>query len=596
MNIKEYLQDRRLITDGAMGTYFDSIKGQDIMAEEANLNAPDVIKEIHKEYIRAGARLLRTNTFAVTQGIFGSNEAVCKNIHAACQIAQKAVEECRAEGSIAAGEEVFVAADIGPLYWEAEKTREETLLDYRFICDCFFQENVDAFVFETQTELDCVEEIARYIKSKQDIFVLVQFAFDKTGYTKGGLGIKSMIRAMENAKDVDAYGFNCGMPSSHLYQMIKDVRFGGKKILSALPNASYTKVIRGKMFYSNNIPYYTEMMEKLDEMGIRILGGCCGTTPEYIKALDERLKEKLLVSLTANGNEEETNSVLQQENPLKEKLKRGEKVIMVELDPPFDDNADKVLEGAAFLKGKGTDVITLSDSPLGRARMESALLAAKVFERTGMPVMPHLSCRDRNTIAIRGFLLGLNMCDIRNLLVVTGDPVQKGDPTKQVFEYNSIRLMNYIKTMNEEVFEGHGFFYGGALNYGGVNKDAIVKRMKDKMAAGASYFLTQPVYSKEDMERIAYLKKETGAAIIVGIMPLVSYKNAVFIHNEMPGITVPKEIMDLYEEGLSREEYEQIAIDVSVKIINELKDNVDGYYFMTPFNRYQLVQKIIDRI
>lgn len=596
MDIKEYLKKNRLITDGAMGTYFDSLKLREIMAEEANVSDPEVIRKIHVEYIRAGARLLRTNTFAVTQSILGSNEAVEENIHAACAIAKDAVEECRREGILKPEEEVFIGADIGPFLSDGEKTWEESMEEYRFICDCFLKEKPDAFVFETQAETDFVEPMTKYIKERKDIFILVQFSFDKTGYTKGGLSVKSMIKRMESIKTVDAYGFNCGMPSSHLYQMLKDVKFGGNKIISALPNASYTKVIRGKTFYSGNIPYYTDMMEKLDGLGIRILGGCCGTTPEYVRELSRRLEGREPADIQVANVLKDSHAVSQEHNFLKEKLDNGEKIIMVELDPPFDDNIDKVLEGASFLAGKGTDIITLSDSPLGRARMESALLAVKLHEKTGIQVMPHLSCRDRNSIAIRGMLLGLNMYGIRNLLVVTGDPVQKGDPTRQVFEHNSIRLMNYIRTMNEEVFLGHGFLYGAALNYAGVNKEAIVKRMKDKMAAGAACFLTQPVYSDADMERIAYLKKETGARIIVGIMPLVSHKNAVFIHNEMPGITVPEEIMGKYDKDLTREEYEQIAVQVSVDIIKKMGDNVDGYYFMTPFNRYRLIQEIIDKI
>lgn len=596
MNIRDYLKENRLITDGAMGTYFDSRKSLEIMAEAGNTETPGLIKEIHKEYLRAGARLLRTNTFAVTKDLFETEEEAAKCIHTACELVREAVGECRKEGILSEDEPVFIGADIGPVGFEFGRTREELLGEYLWITDCFLKENVDCFVFETQAEYDILSEITAYIKTRSDMFILVQFSFDKTGYTKAGLSIPSMVRVMEQENAVDAYGFNCGMSSAHLNQILSKVEFGGNKVISALPNASYTSMNRGRVLYSNNIPYYAEMMEKLDDMGIRILGGCCGTTPEYIRALAERLKDRPLQSLHTKETGGNKESVVQEENPLLIKLNSGKKVIMVELDPPFDDNADKVLEGAAYLKGKGTDVITLSDSPLGRARMESALLAAKVSRETGMPVMPHISCRDKNTIALRGMLLGLSLNDVRNLLVVTGDPVQKGDNVKQVFEYNSIRLMNYIKTMNEEVFAGHPFLYGGALNYNGVNKEAIAARMKSKMAAGAAFFLSQPVYSDEDIQRIVYLKRETGARIIVGIMPLVSHKNAVFIHNEMPGIHVSDEIMARYAEGLTREQYEEIAVEISVDIIEKLGDFADGYYFMTPFNRYGLIQKIINQI
>lgn len=596
MNIREYLKENRLIADGAMGTYFDGLKTLEIIVESGNMQTPALIKEIHKQYIKAGARLLRTNTFAVTRDLFKTEEEVESCIHMACELAREAVEECRKEGILSQEEPVFIGADIGPVGFEFGRTKKALLEEYLWIANCFLREKVDCFVFETQAEYEFLSGITSYIKSCGDWFILVQFSFDKTGYTKAGFSIPSMVRVMEHDKTVDAYGFNCGMSSAHLSQILSKVKFGGNKYISALPNASYTNMSRGRVLYSNNIPYYVEMMEKLDDMGIRILGGCCGTTPEYISALAERLRNRPLRPLLTKETDGSREYIAREENPLFTKLNSGKKVIMVELDPPFDDNADKVLEGAEYLKGKGTDVITLSDSPLGRARMESALLAAKVFRETGMPVMPHISCRDKNTIALRGMLLGLSVNDVRNLLIVTGDPVQKGDSVKQVFEYNSIRLMNYIKTMNEEVFAGHPFLYGGALNYSGVNKEAIAARIKNKLAAGASYFLSQPVYSDEDIERIAYLKKETGAKIIVGIMPLVSHKNAVFIHNEMPGIHVSDEIMARYTEGLTREQYEEIAIEVSVDIIKKLGDFADGYYFMTPFNRYGLIQKIINHI
>lgn len=594
MTIKEYLHNTRLITDGAMGTYYDSIKDKEIIAEEGNLLDADRIKQIHKEYISAGARLIRTNTFATTQETDNIDDTLWI-IDIACQIAHDAVSECRNEGVINETEPVFIGADIGTIIYDADKSREEQLNAYRQICSRFIDNKVDAFVFETQADTELIPELSQFIKSESDIFILVQYSFDKTGFTKGGLGISSMIKTMEAERNIDAYGFNCGMSSSHLYQALKNTGFGGNKFISALPNASYTKMIRGKTFYSNNVPYYLEMMEHLDEMGIRILGGCCGTNPEYIRALSEGLKDRKLSCLKVASQKLSLRDDARA-NPLKEKMDSGAKVIMVELDPPFDDDIEKVVEGAKYLSGKGTDVITLSDSPLGRSRMESALLAAKVAGESKMQVMPHLSCRDRNTIAVRGMLLGLSAFDINNLLIVTGDPVQKGDNIKQVFEMNSIKMMKYLQKMNQEVFAGREIYYGGALNYAGVNKEAIADRIRTKMEAGASYFLTQPVYSDEDIERIGYLKKSTGAKIIVGIMPLVSHKNAVFIHNEMPGINVPDEIMKQYPEGLTREEYEEVAVNVSETIIRKLGDYVDGYYFMTPFNRYQLIQRIIDRI
>lgn len=597
MKLKEYLKNNRLITDGAMETYYDAlceergIKKQEI-AEFDNILNPELIKEIHLNYIRSGARLIRTNTFAANTMYFAERDDIRDNIRCAVKIARQAVEESGVE-------EVFIGADIGSISDVYARDDGDLFDEYRFICDCFLEEGLDVFVFETQSEWRYVKRLADYVKSKADVYVIAQFSFDRTGYTRSGMGVQSMLCEGAEIDSVDSYGFNCGMSSSNMYQVLSKVKLYSNKEVTALPNASYPTVLRGKVVYSNNKQYFTEMMDKIDSLGIRILGGCCGTTPEYIQEISKMLEGKPLsqkkvetLSPDAEDTEKETD------NDFVKKLKRGEKVFVVELDPPFDNKYQKVIDGARYLKGKGTDIITLADSPLARARTDCALLAAKLKREVNIPVMPHISCRDRNTIAIRGLLLGMHLNDLRNLLIVTGDPIPRFDQgaAKPVYDFNSIRLMNYVKQMNEEHFAEDKIYYGGALNYHGVNARAIVTRMKAKMDAGAKYFLTQPIYSQEDVERIKYLKQETGARIFGGIMPLVSYKNAQFIKNEMPGIEVPDEVIEQYKENLTREEYEEIAVKVSVEVAKKLTDVVDGYYFMTPFGRVELIQKIIDEI
>lgn len=597
MNLKEYLRNNRIITDGAMGTYFDQFDTGITFSEEANIKAPEIVKKIHKEYISAGARLIRTNTFAVNECFFEDINQIKNVIKKACLLARKAVEESVNEGAVSKEDKVYIGADIGPCHGTVDESYEEILKEYKYLCDCFLEEGIDVFVFETLSDWNFVDGVANYIKEKAPkSFILVQFSFDKSGFAKNGAGVKTMIHEMNQIKNIDAFGFNCGMSAANMFNILKDMGFGDRYIISALPNSSYVNMIRGKAFYSNNTKYFAQTMEKLENLGIRILGGCCGTTPDHIRQTYELLLNKPLTVPKVDLDVLDEDRVEYEKNEIEEKFRAGKKVIMVELDPPFDMNVDRVVEGAAYLKGKGTDVITLSDSPLGRPRMDSALLATMVAARTGMMVMPHIACRDRNTIAIRGMVLGLHSYGVRNLLVVTGDPVAKGDVVKPVFNFNSIKLMKYINTMNEEIFGGNKIYYGGALNYAGINKEAIAARMIEKMEAGASYFLSQPVYSDKDIERIAYLQEKTRARIIVGIMPLVSRKNADFINNEMPGIEIPDRIINQYKEGMTREEYEKVAVDVSVDVIKKIQSVASGYYFMTPFNRYRLIQEIIDRI
>jgi homocysteine S-methyltransferase len=242
-------------------------------------------------------------------------------------------------------------------------------------------------------------------------------------------------------------------------------------------------------------------------------------------------------------------------------------------------------------------MMTVADSPLARPRADAVASAIKMHYTQHMAVMPHISCRDKNTIGLRAQFLGMQMNDIRHALIVTGDPIARGDreSIKSVFNFNSIKLMQYLQTMNREVFKEKPIYYGGALNQHNGSIENIANRMKQKMAAGAAWFLTQPVYGQTDIDRIHELKEKSGGRILVGIMPLVSRKNALFIRNEMPGIRVPDEVLERYQEGMSREEYEAVAIDISLDLMRRLGDDCDGYYLMTPFNRVSLIEKIIMR-
>lgn len=242
-------------------------------------------------------------------------------------------------------------------------------------------------------------------------------------------------------------------------------------------------------------------------------------------------------------------------------------------------------------------MLTLSDSPMARARMDAGALAARLIRETGLTVMPHIACRDRNIIGLRGMLLADHMNDIRHLLIVTGDPVARDarGTISGVYDMNSIRLMEYVTHMNEELYADDPLHFGGALNYHGANPDAIIRRMEKKIEAGCEYFLTQPVYSDEDVERIAYIRAAIGgrARIFGGIMPLVSYKNAMFLHHEMAGIHIPEEILNRYTPDMSREAAQEVAVAISLKLAAQLEPYVDGYYFMTPFNRAGLICEII---
>ena len=407
-----------------------------------------------------------------------------------------------------------------------------------------------------------------------------------------------------------------------LHSWLEESVMPEQMVLTALPNCGYPQIVRGHAVYSDSVSYFGEKAEDLAGLGVGILGGCCGTTPEYICEIAERLRDrgqkkypgirlavgKKIKKAGSGDKKPEQNSPDVNENnrkPLKErlrentfrqKLEKGEPVIAVELDPPFDAQMEKLMSGARALTDTFADIITIADSPLARSRADALLTAVKIQQETGIPVMPHLACRDRNRIALRSGILGAYINDVRNMLIVTGDPVgrEEREFTKSVFDFNSIKLMEFLQSLNEELFADEPFCYGGALNQNGARVDKIAERMKRKMDAGCKFFLTQPVYSEEEIEKLAFLQKETGAKILIGIMPLVSYRNALFIKNEMPGIHVPDEVLARYNPEESREEWEQTALSISGQVISMGKDVGAGYYFMTPFHRISLIKTIMD--
>lgn len=639
MNIREYLENHKLLTDGAMGTYFDSVEKENyICSEEANITNPALVREVHQRYVNNGAQLLRSNTFLANRETFLAlqksraemfqNVAFKEFITAGYQLAKEVAQAAYREEY-----PVFAAADIGPILEESDTEEADILRQYYEICDSFLEIGADIFVLETFPDTQYVLKMAEYIRrSCPEAFIIGQFSLTPTGYSRTGFHYKTILQEAVQSGLLDGAGLNCGVGAAHMKKFLKSYikEFGvpDDMILTSLPNCGYPQIVRGRAVYSDSVPYFGEKIDEISQLGIRILGGCCGTTPEYIgeiyrrvfkkdtkniaeilercpvkidwgdvtKRVQKRKEQEL--HITQASKQAEGIKDKQVINTFRQKLEAGNLVCAVELDPPFDTDDTKLINGANALLSTKADIITIADSPLARSRADAFLMAAKIKMTTGIDVMPHLACRDKNRIAVRSGLLGSYASGIRNYLFVTGDPVAREDRefTKSVFDFNSIRLMKFAQSMNQEVFKDDTIFYGGALNQNGASPENIAGRMLKKMEAGCSYFLTQPVYDEEGMERLAFLKEHTGAKILIGIMPLVSRRNALFIKNEMPGIHVPDKVVAKYKEGASREEFEEAAIEISKEVIEMGKSIGAGFYFMTPFNRVSLVKSILEYV
>ena len=593
--IRERIQQKKLLFDGAFGTYYGGKYDTKQLPELANLEASERVKEIHREYLEAGAQILRTNTFAANSFCMDlSKEQIEETLRSGVRLAKAAVEEWRAD----TGEtgEVYIAADIGQIPCDAPAQKDLLSREYEDICRIFLEEGVDFFVFETFSEM---EEILPAIKMiGEQAFITVQFSVNQFGYSNAGLSARKLLQRAGTIKEIDAVGFNCGVGPSHMYRILQTLYKPADKFLTALPNAGYPQMVTGRMIFTgDNREYFVDRMQQMIALGVDMAGGCCGTTPEYIADLAGKLDFTQYPQAKTNAEPEKKQAGTEDHSFYhKKEAEGGKKLIAVELAPPMGIDDEKLMDAAHLLQRSGVDVLTFPDSPSGRTRADSILMAEKVARETGMCVMPHICCRDKNAIAMRSQLLGAYINGIHNFLVITGDPIPSLVRTtvKSVFNFDSVGLMQILADMNEEQFAQAPVSYGGAINQGRRNLEVEIGRVKKKMTAGATFFLTQPISTKESADRVRRIKEETGARILCGIMPFVSLKNATFMKNEMAGIDVTDEVLERYRADMTREEGEQAGVQLAKEVIAMTEDFADGYYFSFPFNRVTMLEKILD--
>ena len=594
--IREYLQEKKLITDGSFGTYYGDKYETQQMPEFCNFDQADFGKvvEIHREYIKAGAHLIRTNTFATNSVMLDMEfDKVQENIKNAVNCAKEAVADA----------EVFIAGDIGPIPSDLCLDQQEVEEEYYKIAKTFVEKGISILTFETFPDIDSIVPAIKRIKAENDVFVMVQFSINQYGYTKAGIRARKLFLMASQIDEIDAVGLNCGVGPGHMEQIMSDLledwdvmeKLKDKYIVS-LPNAGYPERIRNHITFAKHPDYFVSKLDELEKKGIEILGGCCGTTPDFIKLLSDKIDISQKPRIQVAKVDDDEKAEPENKAFFVDKLGTGEKIIAVELAPPANTNDANVLKGAHMLKELGVDVLTFPDSPSGRTRVDSVLMAEKVHRATGMCVMPHICCRDKNAIAMRSVFLGAHINDIHNFLIITGDPVPSvsRSSVKAVFNFDAVGLMNIARDMNDENFKECPLVYGGAINQGRRNIEVEIGRVKRKMEAGAQFFLTQPVFTTEDADRLRRFKEETGARILCGIMPLISRKNASFMKNEIAGVNVTDEIIERYPENATREEGEAVGIEIAKEIIAYTEDFVDGYYFSFPFNRVYMLEKILN--
>ena len=587
MNIRELLQTRPLLFDGAMGTYYKAAPG--VECEQANLTDPAGVLAVHREYLAAEADAVKTNTFSLPRLAAAHTPGWEQLAQAGWQLAVQAAEET--------GAAVF--ADLGPAP-DTEAVPAGQV--YTAVAKQFAALGARNFLFETlSSDAGLLDAVGAIKAEVPDAFVLVSFAVLPDGYTREGMYCKDLARRMQESGIVDAVGLNCVSAPGAMRTLAKQL--GGTLPLSVMPNAGYPVVTRTQVKYQGRPEYFARELGRLAAEGtVQILGGCCGTTPAHIAALRAELDSLPVVEKTAPAEEFSTakRQTVENEDAFLRKLNAGEKVIAIELDSPRNADLTGYLEGAKKLQAAGADLLTIADCPIAQARMDSSLVACRVHRELGLCTLPHMTCRDRNLNATKALLLGLYAEGVREVLAITGDPIPTAerDEVKNVYQFNSRKLAQYIVSLAGEGREMPGpMTVFGALNLNARNFDVELRRAKEKLENGMSGFLTQPVLSAQAVENLKKSRETLGAdaKILAGIMPVVSQRNAIFMENEINGIHVEDWIIEKFA-GLDRAQGEELGLAISLEMAKAALPYADGFYLMTPFNRVALMERLIGRL
>ena len=585
MNVREQIKNGVLLMDGSMGSYLSTITGQSSQdCELAVLEQRDIVKDIHQQYLEAGSQAILTNTYNANR-VFchGNDTLVHQLIHEAVAVAREAAEGYDAE----------IFGDIGPIKGLEDG---QTGKEYSFVARQFIDAGIRHFVFETNSSAEGIPEAMQYIRENtEDAFIIVMFAVQADGYSLEGYYYRDLIRKITETGLADAVGLNCISGAREMRNLFDQMEH--EEILySFMPSAGSPIVVDNRVVYESDPQFFGRKMAELAANGARILGGCCGTTPEHIRQVARFLAAGTSSVPRPGRTREKVSSGTAKKSAFWEKLQRGEKVIAVELDPPMDADLTKFVQGAYDLKESGADVITIADCPVGRVRMDSSLLACKLEREVGVEALPHLTCRDRNINATKALLLGLYAEGIKNILLVTGDPVPSAerDEVKAVYQFNSRKLATFVASLGETILP-EPFHMFGALNVNARNFDIQLQLAQEKERIGMTGFLTQPLLSPRAVENLKRAREGLNGYILAGLFPPVSARNARFMDSEVNGIRVSPEIIEQYED-LDREESERLAVSLMTQFAREAEPFVNGYYLMTPFSRTALIQRIIQSI
>ncbi|MBC7899967.1 MAG: bifunctional homocysteine S-methyltransferase/methylenetetrahydrofolate reductase [Saprospiraceae bacterium] len=612
-DFRELLEsDGIYVFDGAVGTrLYDKGIYINRSYDELNLISPNLVREVHEEYIKAGADIIETNSFGATRhklqpyGLEGKLRDI--NI-ASARIAREA-----------AGEKAYVAGAIGPLGLRIEPfgptSFDEAKDLYKEQVEGLLEGGVDLFILETFSELAVIEQAIRAVRELCDLPIVAQMTIQMDGKTTFGT-TPEVFTARLDEVGADVIGLNCGMGPNHVLTALEQMRSVSSKALSAQPNAGLPRDVQGRQFYMGSPEYMATFAKRFVKAGARFVGGCCGTTPTHIKLIADAIRSisprqsRTFVKTDLATVTKLTPVDVHVVDPEKRsnwsrKIARGEFVTSVEVLPPKGCDAASTLASIGLLKDAGVDAVNIPDGPRAQTRMSAQATAVLVEREIGIEAVLHYCCRDRNLLGMMSDLLGAAALDLHNLLIITGDPPKMGpypDATA-VFDIDAIGLTNMVNKLNHGLDLGNNpiglptaFSIGVGVNPGAVNLEEEIRRFEWKVEAGAEYAITQPVFDTEQLR--SFLKKieHVRIPIVAGIWPLVSFRNAEFLHNEVPGVNVTPEILERMRVASekSKDAAREAGIAIARESLLEVRDVIAGVQVSAPFNNVKYALQVFD--
>ncbi len=598
------------MADGAMGTVLYS-KGVFINRsyDELNLSQPGLVKEVHADYLKAGAEILETNTFGANRArlaAFGMAEKLREINHAGVRLAREA-----------AGEAAFVAGSMGPLGVRlaplGQVTLEEARAMFREQAEALVAAGVDLLILET---FSCLAELREAVAAARaaagdDMVIVGQVTIDDYGNLPDGTSVEDFTNEL-NALPVDVAGLNCSVgPKTMLETIEKMVQFA-KKPLSAMPNAGLPATVEGRKLYLCSPEYMAQYGRRLLWAGVRLVGGCCGTTPEHIRLLRAEARSlQPAREASAIAVEEPAAKVhaLEQvpsaaKSKLGAKLAAGEYVAFVEILPPRGVDASKEIAGAAVCRERGIDCINVPDGPRASARMSAQVTCQLIEQRAGIEAVLHFCCRDRNILGIQSELLGAHAVGIRNLICITGDPPRMGayPAATAVFDVDSIGLVHIVSNLNRGLDIGGNptgsqtaLLIGVGANPGALNFDDEMRRFERKVEEGAEYVVTQPVFEVALLERFVRRIESFRIPVIAGVWPLTSHRNAEFMVNEL-NVPVPAGFLARMQRADTADKARAEGVAIARELVRAVRPMTAGVQLSAPFSRYQMALEVAEAI